>query len=284
MRRYSADRDQEAASPDGWIADHVLRLRRHQFHHHRDDVARGAELAVLAGGGDLRQHVFIDVALGVARAHLELVELIDDLGEKLRAWNLKARIAHMPRIGAALPVEFANERKHMLVDDLEHSSRLEMLEARPAEILVGLAGIDRFAGLDGFAAPIKTLGENTALQRRAERCRLALLQFLHLVEAFDEDQVGDLLDHLQRIGETARLEIVPDAVDLVAQLTRQHVRFLNANAISRIEVTLPHSLVWPIAPTRSGRAGFRPRLPGSAHRSAIGARASGPDSGGPNRR
>jgi hypothetical protein len=41
------------------------------------------------------------------------------------------------------------------------------------------------------------------LDRLAERGGLALLQLLHLVEALDEDQVGDLLNYLQRIGEPA---------------------------------------------------------------------------------
>jgi hypothetical protein len=60
------------------------------------------------------------------------------------------------------------------------------------------------------------------LDRLAERGGLALLQLLHLVEALDEDQVGDLLDDLERIGQASRPEVVPDAVDLVAQFSRQH--------------------------------------------------------------
>jgi hypothetical protein len=59
----------------------------------------------------------------------------------------------------------------------------------------------------------------TPLDRRAERGGLALLQLLHVVETSDEDQIGDLLDHLERVGQTARPEVVPDAVDLVAQFT-----------------------------------------------------------------
>ena len=45
---------------------------------------------------------------------------------------------------------------------------------------------------------------------------------LQLVEALDEEQVGDLLDDLERIGDPARPEVVPDAVDLVAQFACQH--------------------------------------------------------------
>jgi hypothetical protein len=66
------------------------------------------------------------------------------------------------------------------------------------------------------------VGENAPLDRLAECGGLALLQLLHLIEALDEDQVGDLLDHLQRVGEPARPEVVPDAVDLVAQFACQH--------------------------------------------------------------
>ena len=183
-----------------------------QLHHRRDDVARRAELAVLAGGGDLRQHVLVDVALGVAVAHVELVELVDDLGEQRRARDLEAGIAHVARIGRAVAVERAEEREDVLVDDAEHLARLEMLEARPAQVLVGLAAL------------VLALREDAPLHRLAERGGLALLQLLHLVEALDEDQVGDLLDHLERIGEPARPEVVPDAVDLVAQFTRQHSR------------------------------------------------------------
>ena len=83
----------------------------------RDDVARRAELAVLAGRGDLRQHVLVDVALGVAVAHVELVELVDDLGEQRRARDLEAGVAHVARIGRAVAVERADEREDVLVDD-----------------------------------------------------------------------------------------------------------------------------------------------------------------------
>ena len=58
----------------GGIADHVLGVRRDQLDHQPDDVARRAELAVLPGGGDLAEHVLVEVALGVAILHRHLVE------------------------------------------------------------------------------------------------------------------------------------------------------------------------------------------------------------------
>ena len=44
-------------------------LGRGHLHHEPDDVARGAELAVLPGAGDLAEHVLVEVALGVAVLH-----------------------------------------------------------------------------------------------------------------------------------------------------------------------------------------------------------------------
>ena len=45
---------------------------------------------------------------------------------------------------------------------------------------------------------------------------------LQVVEAPDEQQVGDLLDDLQRVGDAAGPEGVPDAVDLALQLAGDH--------------------------------------------------------------
>ncbi len=188
----------------------VLGRRLHQFDHRGDDVPRRAELAVLAGGGDLAEHVFVDVALGVAAAHVELVELVDHLGEEGGARHLEPRVAHVARIGRTVTAQRAQEREDVLVDDAEHLARLEILELRPAQVLVVLAAL------------VLAFGEDAPLHWRAERGRLALLQFLHLVEALDENEIGDLLDHLQRVCEPARPEIVPDAVDLVAQFPCQH--------------------------------------------------------------
>jgi hypothetical protein len=47
-----------------------------------DDVARRAELAVLAGAGNLAQHVFVEVALGVAVLHRHMVEHVHHLGQQ----------------------------------------------------------------------------------------------------------------------------------------------------------------------------------------------------------
>ena len=65
---------EEAAGAARRIADHVLRRRRGHLDHQPDDVARRAELAVLPGGGDLAEHVLVEVALGVAVLHRHVVD------------------------------------------------------------------------------------------------------------------------------------------------------------------------------------------------------------------
>ena len=65
-RSRSDDAHEEAAGAAGGVADDVGGLRLDEIDHQADDVARGAELAVDAGRGELAEQVFVEVALGVA--------------------------------------------------------------------------------------------------------------------------------------------------------------------------------------------------------------------------
>ena len=138
-RRYSPGRDEEARRAAGRVADHVGRLRRRHLDHQPDDVARRAELAVLPGGGDLAEHVLVEVALGVAVLHRHCVEQVHDLGQQRRRRDGEARVLHVVRVGGVVAAERAQEREDVLADDGEHLRRREVLEARPAQVLVGAA-------------------------------------------------------------------------------------------------------------------------------------------------
>ena len=61
---------------------------------------------------------------------------------------------------------------------------------------------------------ILVLREDRLLDGLAGAGGLALPQRVQLVEAFDEQQVGELLDDRQRVGDAAGPHRVPDAVDL----------------------------------------------------------------------
>src|ERR1700677_3904036 len=57
--------NQKTASPGCRVANALAWARIAHVHHHADDVARSAELAVLASGVELAQQVLVEVALHV---------------------------------------------------------------------------------------------------------------------------------------------------------------------------------------------------------------------------
>ena len=234
-----ARRDQEAAGAAGGIADHVLRTRRHHLDHQRDDVARGAELAVLAGGRDLRQHVFVEVALGVAILHRDFGEEIDHLGQQRRRRNGEARALHMGGVRGVGLGHVAQEREDVLGDDLEHRRRVAVLQPRPAHVLVGDAAV--------LADLVLARREDAPLDRLAEAIGLVLLAGMRLVEPAHEQEVGDLLDDLERIGDATRPKSVPDVVDLGSKFTCQHISFSNVILCLRLHRPRPCKILLPWA-------------------------------------
>ena len=117
LAQIFARRDEEARRAAGRIADHVVRLRRGHLDHQLDDVARRAELAVLPGGGDLAEHVFVEVALGVAILHRHLVDHVHHLGQQRRRGDGEARVLHVVRVGGVVAAQRAQEREDVFVDD-----------------------------------------------------------------------------------------------------------------------------------------------------------------------
>ncbi len=70
---------QKARRAAGRTPHDVNRRRRSQLHHQPDDVTRGTELPVLTGGGDLGQHVLVDITFGIALLHRHVVEHVHHL-------------------------------------------------------------------------------------------------------------------------------------------------------------------------------------------------------------
>jgi hypothetical protein len=109
-----ADRHQETSRPASRVADNVFGRGLGQLDHQLNDVARGAELTVLPGGGDLREHVLVEVALGVTALHGERGNKIDHLDQQRRRRDGESGVLHVLGIGRAVAAQVAQERKDVV--------------------------------------------------------------------------------------------------------------------------------------------------------------------------
>ena len=202
------DCDVEPASAAGRIAEDILRCGGDHFHHQLDDVSRTAELAVLTGGGDLSKHVLVEVAFGVAVGHVDVVELVDDVGEHARGGHHEGGILHVVAVGTAAfaagrLADGLDEGEGVVPDGGKHLLRRGFLEAGPAEVI--LCG-----------------GEDGLLDGGLESGRFVLLEGVEFVQPLDEEQVGELLDDGEGVGDAAGPEGVPDAVDFGFDFASDH--------------------------------------------------------------
>jgi len=112
-----------------------------------------------------------------------------------------------------------------LRDDLEHRCRRGVLEARPAQPVIRPA------------LRIQARREDGTLNRLLGERRPLLGVDLQVVQALDEQQVGDLLDDLERVGDATGPEGVPDAVDLALEVTGDHG--VEATGVSSVQRAFP---------------------------------------------
>lgn len=135
MRVYVlGGRDQEPGRAADRVADLVLGPRRGHRDHELDDVARGAELTVDAGAGDLREQVLVQVAVRVPVLHRDVIEQVDHSGEQRGVLDGVPRILHVLGIGRAFTPEAAQERVHLRADDPVHRLGVLVLEPVPAQV------------------------------------------------------------------------------------------------------------------------------------------------------
>lgn len=65
-------------------------------------------------------------------------------------------------------------------------------------------------------------GEDAALHGFLQPGGLVFFQGVEVVQAAQEEQVGDLLDDFDRVGDAARPEGVPDLVDFAFEVAGEH--------------------------------------------------------------
>ncbi len=120
----------------------------------------------------------------------------------------------MVRVGGAVAAEGAEEGEDVLFDDLEQFLRIaKVFEAGPAQIVVGAA------------LGVLALGEDAALEfGQFQAGGLVFLEGVQVVEALEEEQVGDLLDDLEGVGNAAGPEGIPEGIDFTADFAGEHGR------------------------------------------------------------
>jgi hypothetical protein len=99
----------------------------------------------------------------------------------------------------------------MLGDRLEHRPSLSVFETGPPHFFIwGTPAIGPF-------------GEDASLHRLFETRCLQLFYSVKVIKAPEKEQVRDLFDDFERIRDPARPEGIPEGVDLVADVSSQHI-------------------------------------------------------------
>jgi hypothetical protein len=123
------------------------------------------------------------------------------------------------RVGGIVAAQRAQKRKDVVVHNRKHFLRFKILEPRPAQIIVGAA------------LRVMACGKDAALHRFLEPGGFVFLQRVQIVEPLKEQQVGDLLDDFERIGNAARPEGIPEGINLVANVSSNHGRLAIAGIV-----------------------------------------------------
>ena len=161
----------EAGRAHSGVTDLVLEGRLHQLHHHADDVARGAELAIGAGGSHLAQDVLIDIAHRVPVVHIQRVDAVHNLHQRARVLDQEHGVLHEAAVGGLFGVpQVLDERENVVTNRIEQLGCLIILEDVPAEgvvrhIAVGFRIVPGLAGAEGGIVNLPT--------EKAGRCRRA---------------------------------------------------------------------------------------------------------------
>src|SRR6266545_313199 len=109
-------------------------------------------------------------------------------------------------------LERLDERKDVVAHMVQHLFGRQMAELRPAQLLAG----------PFLAAACLVLSIEQRRGLLLQELGIAATLFIQRVEPPHEQQVADLLDGGQRVGDAARPEAVPELVDFRANNWCQH--------------------------------------------------------------
>ncbi len=97
--------------------------RVHHFDHGADDVARGAELSVDAGGVELGEDVFVEVALGVGPLQRQERNLLNSGNQQTGLIDHKLGVFEVAPHPVGCGQVLFDEREHLVADRFDHFIR-----------------------------------------------------------------------------------------------------------------------------------------------------------------
>ena len=179
------------------------------LHHQTDDVARGAELTIDAGGGELREQVFVEVALDVALGERQGVDHVDRRDQQRGLLDHQLGVLEVlleggllrPLLGVHLD-DGLEVGEDLVAHHRQHILRPQLLEAGPAQRLLVVIE-DSPEGFPGARGALFI----------ARLCN---------VEHAREHQEGYLLDNRERIGDAPSPELLPEFVDSAFEFACDH--------------------------------------------------------------
>ena len=196
--------DEEAARAASRVIDRIPEVGVQHLDHHGSDLAGRSELAVQGGLTEVGQQVLEDVALDVGAefGEVDAVDFVHHLLEHVGVNDLEHGVTEILGDLRLLLHQRSHVGKHMVAYEVaKHRAALET-PLGPTETL-GLFGIEPFAVAVGLLAD-EPLFEFAA-------------GFL-LVEQLKVNQIRNLLDIGNRIGDTAGPKDVGDPVQFSAQI------------------------------------------------------------------
>ena len=125
------------------------------------------------------------IALGIPILHRNGIDHIDDFIQQRGIGDDEHRVLHELRVRITCStIQGLDEGEHLVAKHLELPQRLKILEAGPAQVVLVLV-------------------ENGILDLLPEQLGLLQPVVVNIIQPFSKEQVGDLLDDGERIGDPA---------------------------------------------------------------------------------
>ena len=185
------------------VADSILNSGLHKLDHHLDNMARGTELSIITTRSHLAQDILIYIAHSVTVVHIQSINALDNLNKCAWVLNHKGSVSHKSTICRLLAsVKILDKGKGITTNDAIHLLSLLILEHTPSQGLV-------WHILIHIGVVPHTLTECRVFDSHTHNIGISLLGLLSIVQHLHKEEIGHLLQHCHRVGNTARKKCIP---------------------------------------------------------------------------